>query len=673
MMLKNLMMVNFRQFYGENYLEFSTDRRKNITLVHGENGVGKTTILNAILWCFFDRVTDDFEQPDKLICNQAIKEGKKACRVEVLFEEGDDTYLVQREKNDAPSTNLKVYRIELDGNYADVPNPKAFINSVLPNDMAEYFFFHGEGISNISSRQSGQKFRRAIRDILGFTFAENAVDDLKHVKTKWTKTIRDLSKGKQELHAAVKAKENLERNIASCQKEIEKHKQSASDFDQLYESSTKKIVAFGNLDASRLQREIVSKGKDKDSEESRISRLNMERQALIAKYGWALYGFDLASEGLDFIDESTLKGRIPAPYDETLVKDLIEKAECICGRELKEGTDAYKSVLSLIETANTALIQQRLQKARAVADKIKGLATEFLSEVGRYESELDASHKKVGALEVAINEANTELNGIDVDEINSLQQQALNAKEALKKANRDIGTEHSRLERLKEELKATDRKIGKETSTDARLARIQACETIIESMVKRCEQRLGDYEEEARANIEKAVNDILEEFSRKDYRVDITETFDFNLVKTDGSIVAKSKGENLLLNLGFVSALIKLAQERQNLDDDFLVSGTVAPFVIDAPFGELDETYRRATASFLPKNSRQLILLLSSSHWKGQVDEAIRTKIGKECVLISEKEGERGKRPADEIEIQGKVIEQSLYGRKRERTLILEV
>ena len=47
MLLQKLKLVNFRQFYGDTTeIEFSTDAIKNITLIHGENGLGKTTLLN---------------------------------------------------------------------------------------------------------------------------------------------------------------------------------------------------------------------------------------------------------------------------------------------------------------------------------------------------------------------------------------------------------------------------------------------------------------------------------------------------------------------------------------------------------------------------------------------------------------------------------------------------
>ncbi|MPN11402.1 hypothetical protein SDC9_158703 [bioreactor metagenome] len=127
------------------------------------------------------------------------------------------------------------------------------------------------------------------------------------------------------------------------------------------------------------------------------------------------------------------------------------------------------------------------------------------------------------------------------------------------------------------------------------------------------------------------------------------------------------------MNLAFVSALIKLAAQRINGQGKFLQPGTVAPFIIDAPFGELDETYRKATVNFLPENSEQLVLLLSSSHWRGTVGEDIKNKVGKEYILLSHKKNTRGNKPLDEIIIDGVKVNQSIYNSSFEGTSIFEV
>lgn len=52
---------------------------------------------------------------------------------------------------------------------------------------------------------------------------------------------------------------------------------------------------------------------------------------------------NLADQWCDvMIDEQSLKAKLPAPYDESLVRDLVEQQQCICGRELKIGTSEYE-------------------------------------------------------------------------------------------------------------------------------------------------------------------------------------------------------------------------------------------------------------------------------------------------------------------------------------------
>lgn len=204
-------------------------------------------------------------------------------------------------------------------------------------------------------------------------------------------------------------------------------------------------------------------------------------------------------------------------------------------------------------------------------------------------------------------------------------------------------------------------------------SRLTTHQSFAQELINLCETKLDQYEKDSKKTIASKVNQTLQEFSRKDFRVRVGDDFSFYLIREDGNRVAQSRGENLLLNLAFVSALIEFAQMRSGASGEFLVSGTTAPFVIDAPFGELDNTYKQATAAFLPQRSRQLIFLLSSSHWSGTVDETIRNKVGSEYVLISSKTGTQNGKPDDKLMIDGKEYIQSLYNQDKEATFIEKV
>ncbi|MBO4373276.1 MAG: AAA family ATPase, partial [Bacteroidales bacterium] len=57
MILKNILIKNFRCYYRENRLEFS----KGLTLIIGDNNDGKTTFFDAIEW-LFNTSTDNTQE-----------------------------------------------------------------------------------------------------------------------------------------------------------------------------------------------------------------------------------------------------------------------------------------------------------------------------------------------------------------------------------------------------------------------------------------------------------------------------------------------------------------------------------------------------------------------------------------------------------------------------------
>ena len=68
MLLQSIELQNFRQFINEK-IDFSTDPERNVTLIIGENGTGKTTFAQAFFWCLYGET--DFT--NKTMLNMAIQ------------------------------------------------------------------------------------------------------------------------------------------------------------------------------------------------------------------------------------------------------------------------------------------------------------------------------------------------------------------------------------------------------------------------------------------------------------------------------------------------------------------------------------------------------------------------------------------------------------------------
>ena len=670
MLLKKLKLVNFRQFYGDTTeIHFSTDVEKNITLIHGENGIGKTTILNSILWCLYYKTTKNFEQPDKLVCIQSEKEGNKSCQVEVSFEYKNRQYSALRSLQNSLPTPLKIWEIT-DGNYAPVSNPDSFINSILPKDMAEYFFFHGEGVSNINANTNN---KQAIRAILGFNLAETAVLDLKDISKAWTKELSELNNLSQEQSDLIKKKMVCENKTGSLEVEISSLEADKEMYLNDLESVLNGLRNCTHVDAQELQKQIDILVRKNNDVNSKILEAKKQHQALIKKYGFIVFGQKLANEALDFIDEQSLKAKLPAPYDESLVKDLIEQEHCICGRELKAGSAEYLKVINLIEKADNAGIRNKLMKARSAGGNIRNRLPDFLVELKNIKTRILELDRDKSDLESSLTEKNKALKEIDIDKVKKLENKKDACNSRLGICNQDIGSKKRNFDILKNDLQGIELKLKRFGAQDIRINRLTGHQKYVEELINRCETKLKKHEEDSKLTIASKVNRTLQDFSRQDFHVKVDRDFSFSLIRKNGESVARGNGEKLLLNLSFISSLIEFAKMRSGASGEFLVSGTTAPFVIDAPFGELDNAYKRATAKFLPEKSRQIIFLLSSSHWSGVVDEEIKNKVGSEYILLSSKTIMQDGKPDDKLLIDGKEYIQSLYNQDKDATFIERV
>ena len=52
--IDTIKLENYRQ-YKDATIEFSRDPKRMLTVLRGNNGVGKTNIMNAITWCLYGK------------------------------------------------------------------------------------------------------------------------------------------------------------------------------------------------------------------------------------------------------------------------------------------------------------------------------------------------------------------------------------------------------------------------------------------------------------------------------------------------------------------------------------------------------------------------------------------------------------------------------------------
>jgi DNA sulfur modification protein DndD len=676
MQIKSIHLRDFRQFYGDQKIELATDPIRNVTLIHAENGVGKTTLLNSILWTFFGQTTSRFEQRDKIVNFGAEKEGKTSASVQVFFNHDGSEYQAQRifrTAEGAPSRHsFSVTKIGSNGAFeVSLPNPTSFINSVIPEGMAPYFFFDGEQAETFSGENNRKAIASAIRDILGSTLIETAIDDLNFLYKRFNEEIGEAA-GDSEI--AIK-----EKQISEIESGRERRNERIASLDTDINSISGQLSSIESLllqaqAAAHLQRELVEKGRLRGNIEDQIKESKSEILRWIASKALASVSGELTSHSLDFIDEESLRGRIPTPYNEEFVKGLLQAQKCVCDRPLHPATDEWRAITALLSSASSAEVLNRVVRVRARISVLKEQRREAPAILMLAEEKLVRLNADYSGVERDIAELERRMGDVPDAEI----QQRLAAKRQLVTTLEAKKTERIRAQRDNEHAQADITRLSREVA-DLALQNVAARSIVVRrDLAERgaglLKAFLKSNEDSARKAIESAVNKVLEATTRKHYKFEVDETFQIRLLFADGTPTPKSGGENQMMSLAFLAALVEYAVKRStNGTDGLFIPAAIAPLVLDSPFGQLDVNYREATAKFVPQMAPQVVLLVSSSQGNDAVYSALQGKIGKEYVLIAHNQGGRGQKSEDVLTIGGERIATTLFNRERDMTEVREV
>ena len=239
MFIDSVILKNFRAYKGRNETSFRKNG-KNVFLIAGNNGFGKTTYLSALVWCLYGKLMVDVDEKFRREINDAqgyksfAKAGLNnicAATVDSLALSADDKKLLAKkgyensfaglEENSQyfveihltevfiPSipcsevTIRRTFDYVLDTEYIDVlidgqVNELAkdvgydiFINDfILSKDIAKFFLFDAEKIVNLAEVKSIEEKRKlstAYSEVLGIKKYEDIKKNLENLRIKFRK------------------------------------------------------------------------------------------------------------------------------------------------------------------------------------------------------------------------------------------------------------------------------------------------------------------------------------------------------------------------------------------------------------------------------------------------------------------------------------------------------
>lgn len=219
MKIKRISLYNIGPYIDLNTFDINIDRERNIVLIGGKNGAGKTTFFKSIKTCLYGCKVWGFDAPCKeyysiingLVNSKSMYANSAVAYVEIelYFNDGKQTniYTLHREWKKSKMTFCEFFNIKKNGEYIIGHEEDDFINyllSIIPPDMFNFYFFDGESIAEFFLGSDGNKnFRNAFLKLYG-------LDTLSIMIENFNRNIKKSSIQNSSYAVYLKSKQNYE-------------------------------------------------------------------------------------------------------------------------------------------------------------------------------------------------------------------------------------------------------------------------------------------------------------------------------------------------------------------------------------------------------------------------------------------------------------------------------
>jgi len=684
----HLRSVSFRDWKAFEDARFdfpAPDGNRNVILIGGENGFGKTTLFEGIVLGLFGRdglplvsratakndesgrIQSYRDFMERALNGRAIQRGKTSCRIELIFEDDSGSPIViQRKWNfsnagklrtgeDAEEVNIVTgIGRKTEGPARTDPDPVAWYRDwlsrvFLPTHLAGFFVFDGESASDYANRDMGQQVREGIEGMLGLTWLRELEGALRDY---YNKRLGEVPKGANS--AAISALQTevatLETEISVSEAERDSMVHDLASLEAEQSSLTGELASYGTGTRAELEDLISARERDARAFSDAEQRLR-EIAAL---------DFPLALAGAPLRQAVDVRLRGEAVRDSWIAARAQGQSRV---------SDVLRTVTDRLPEVTPPLVPPQ---ALAIEEAVRA-ALEQLWNPAPTEATSDARHTHAtGALNDRVRQRLTEaarLTSATISDLLTRMEVAARSVRTLDDAIKATQTAAPDLEDKKQKLLDLGVRIGKlherrgalgnligsrKPQLDQKRAELGRLTEAIDSaerparLAKRASQVMGmlnDLITDAwpmQANeVSVAMTAAVQAMAhRRDllHRVEITQDASVKLLTPDGRDLRDfdlSAGEKQIFTQALFSAIAQ-------------VSGRIFPLMIDTPLGRLDEKHRLNVLRHITGRDSQVILISTNTEVVGQYLDAIRPRILKAYRIKNQTDGNIGRSQAVE-------------------------
>lgn len=641
MHIKEIQIQDFRIYKGKNLLKFDLDENRNVFVISGNNGYGKTTFLTSLVWCLYGKQMRDVDDVYRAQINDAGGYGKflQSCLNRMAYRENRKAFSVSITFGDVnipsfPCNDIRIKRtgyfnsgsddisILIDGHENELTKEVGddiFIHDfILPKEIAKFFFFDSEKIvslAEIKSISDKRQLSRAYSEVLGIKKYEDLRKNLKDLTLRFRKgSANPKEQAKFELLS--QQLEELKNAKIDYKIELEKLEEDKIYQRNISNDIQEKLIRHGSsltvdeinnlrIEKYRLQKEIeelkdafndlldlapfaiagslFSAVRQQLDEEKLMQEATANQDILNQKGKRLLESFKALSPSQNL----NISQEVESYYQEKL-ENLVKS---ILIRETEENSDIrvlHNFSDEEYNALNSIYLQLKTTYASRVKDISKALRNNRL-EYGRISRQLsDAESKEsdgvIAKYRKEKQESDRQLQLIE-ERINDLHQK-------VGSGENEIANKSKVLEELAKKIKVHKRYIEKD------------------KLAKRLISELDDFlikiKRQKKASLEQRILQSMQGLMHKKSFIEKVQVsvdndiIDIHLFNNRGEEISKdalSKGEQQL----YATSILKALVEESNID---------FPVFIDSPLQKFDARHaKNIIAEFYPAISKQVILL----------------------------------------------------------------
>ena len=212
--ISSIEITNFRQYEGTQEVNLKFDKTKNVSIIIGNNGAGKSNLLNAITWCLYgieiheNKNVEDSGEEMPIINTSVLKatqttKQKTFAEVTIHLETDKGPWRIKRRIEgikDATGHDFiedsSLTVVHPSGSQDIVDSGLAtqmLINNLLPVALKNFFFMDGEQLQKLFQSSTPQKIAEAIDNISQLDLVKQSRSHLSKVESALRNSVKNTN------------------------------------------------------------------------------------------------------------------------------------------------------------------------------------------------------------------------------------------------------------------------------------------------------------------------------------------------------------------------------------------------------------------------------------------------------------------------------------------------